>query len=140
MERAAVRWSLQDRQYPSRDFHTPASLLDGWTTTTEMIRCKARRKNNVAAIGRAKTFANQDAKLARFDLQSNHFLSVDSSASNSLLPSQYAVIPSEARNLCSTLALAETPPRSFFRSTEKSLSKRKDAELWLSLSTRRVRR
>src|SRR5260370_1893113 len=31
-------------------------------------------------------------------------------------------------------------PRSFFRSTEKSLSKRKDAELWLSLPTRRVRR
>jgi hypothetical protein len=108
MERAAVRWSLQDRQYPSRDFHTPASLLDGWTTTAEMIRCQARRKNNVATIGRAKTFANQDAKLARFDLHSNHFLSVDSSASNSLLPSQYAVIPSEARNLSSTLALAET--------------------------------
>jgi hypothetical protein len=74
-----------------------------------MIRCKARRKNNVTTIGRAKTFANQDAKLARFDLHANHFLSVDSSASNSLLPSRHPVIPSEARNLSSTLALAETP-------------------------------
>jgi hypothetical protein len=129
MERAAVRWSLQDRPYPSRDFHTPASLLDGWTTAVEMIRSKARRKNNVAMIGRAKTFANQDAETARFDLRSNHFLpvdfsgvlSVDSSGGNSLLPSHQAVVPShhpvipslpaqagEARNLSSTLASAKT--------------------------------
>ncbi len=115
MERTAAHWSLQDRQYPSRDFHTPASLLDGWTTTAEIIRCKARRKNNVATIGRAKTFANQDAETARFDLRSNHFLSVDSPGSNSLLPlqhtvipSQHAVIPSEARNLSSTLSSAKT--------------------------------
>jgi hypothetical protein len=123
MERAAARWSLKDRQYPSRDFHTPASMLDGWTTTAEMIRSKARRKNNVAMIGRAKTFANQDAETARFDQRSNHFLfvdspgvlPVDSSGSNSLLPSSHAVmhshhavIPSEARNLSSTLAPAKT--------------------------------
>src|SRR5438105_2076339 len=56
METGAARWSLQDRQYPSRDFHTPASLLDGWTTTAEMIRSKARRKN-VAVIDRAKSFS-----------------------------------------------------------------------------------
>src|SRR5258707_13418506 len=87
MERAAVRWSLQGRQYPSRDFHTPASLLDGWTTTAEMIRSKARRRN-VAVINRAKTFINQDVETVRFDLRSNHFLSVDSSDGNSLLPSQ----------------------------------------------------
>jgi len=86
MERAAVRWSLQGRQYPSRDFHTPASLLDGWTTTAEMIRSKARRKN-IAVIGRAKTFANQDAETVRFDLRSNHLLSVDSSGSAWPLPS-----------------------------------------------------
>jgi hypothetical protein len=88
MERTAARWSLKDRQYPSRDFHTPASMLDGWTTTAETIRSKARRKNNVAMIGGAKTFANQDAETARFDLRSNHFISVDSSGGNSLLPSQ----------------------------------------------------
>ncbi|HVH50120.1 MAG TPA: hypothetical protein VM781_00520 [Candidatus Bathyarchaeia archaeon] len=122
MERAAARWSLQDRPYPSRDFHTPASMLDGWTTTAEMIRSKARRED-VAAFGGAKTFANQDAETARFDLRSNHFLSVasssvlpvDSSGSNSLLPShhsvmqpQHAVIPSAARNLSSTLPPAKT--------------------------------
>jgi hypothetical protein len=121
MEREAAHWSLQDRQYPSRDFHTPASLLDGWTT--EMIRSKARRKNNVAMIGRAKTFANQDAETTRFDLRSNHFLSVDSPGSAWPLPPQHTVIPSlpahagEAtegsdlvgRNLSSTLAPAKTP-------------------------------
>jgi hypothetical protein len=127
MERAAVRWSLQDRRYPSRDFHTPASLLDGWTTTVEMIRSKARRKN-VAVIDRAKAFANQDAETARFDLHSNHFLSIDSSCvlpvdsgGNSLLPPQHVVIPlhhavipslparaGEARNLSSTLVSAKT--------------------------------
>src|SRR6266436_1590251 len=88
MEREAVRWSLQDRQYPLPDFHTPASLLDGWTTAAEMIRSKARRKNNVAMIGCAKTFANQDAETARFDLRSNYFLSVDSAGGNPLPPSQ----------------------------------------------------
>ncbi len=117
MERAAVRWSLQERQYPSRGFHTPASLLDGWTTTAEVIRSKTRRKNNVAMIGRAKTFSNQDAETARFDLRSNHFLSIDSSGvlpvdsngCNSVLPSHHAVIPSEARNPSSTSAPAKTP-------------------------------
>ena len=87
MEREAARWSLQDRQYPSRDFHTPASLLDGWTTTAEMIRSKARRKN-VAVIDRAKSFSGSDAEIARFALRSNHFLPVNSSGGNSLLPSR----------------------------------------------------
>jgi len=87
MEREAAHWSLQDRQYPSRDFHTPASLLDGWTTTAEMIRSKARRKN-VAVIDRAKSFSRSDAEIARFALRSNHFLPVNSSGGNSLLPSR----------------------------------------------------
>ena len=87
MEREAARWSLQDRQYPSRDFHTPASLLDGWTTTAEMIRSKARCKN-VAVIDRAKSFSGSDAEIARFALRSNHFLPVNSSGGNSLLPSR----------------------------------------------------
>ena len=117
MERTAARWSLQDRQYPSRDFHTPASMLDGWTTTAGMVRSKARRKNNVAMIGGANTFANQEAETARFDLRSHHFISVDSTGAlpvdsagcNSVLPSHHAVIPSAARNLSSTLPSAKTP-------------------------------
>jgi len=122
MERAAVRWSPQDRPYPSRDFHTPASLLDGWTTTVEMIRSKARRKN-VAVIDGPKTFANQDAETTRFDLRSNHFLSVDSSGGTFLLPSHHAVIPSEARNLSLTLASAKTNRDPSVASGEKSFRK-----------------
>jgi hypothetical protein len=80
MEREAARWSLQDRQYPSRDFHTPASLLEGWTTTAEIIRSNTRRKN-LSFIDRTKNIGNSDSSTdaACFDLRSNHFLSVDSS-------------------------------------------------------------
>jgi hypothetical protein len=78
MEREAARWSLEDRQYPSRDFHTPGTLLDGWTTTAEIIRSQAHRKN-IAVIGRPATFGKPDAERARFDLRSNHFISVEPS-------------------------------------------------------------
>ena len=80
MEREVARWSLQDRQYPSRDFHTPASLLEGWTTTAEIIRSNTRRKN-LSFIDRTKNIGNSDSRTdaACFDLRSNHFLSVDSS-------------------------------------------------------------
>ena len=81
MEREAARWSLQDRPYPSRDFHTPASLLDGWTTTAEVIRSSSSaRRNNISFIDRAKNVgnANTDTDAVHFSLHSNHFLSVDS--------------------------------------------------------------
>jgi len=87
MEREAARWSLQDCQYPSGDFHTPGSLLDGWTTTAEIIRSTARRKN-VFVIGSAKAFDNSAAETVCFDLRSNHFLPDDSAGSDRLLPSQ----------------------------------------------------
>jgi hypothetical protein len=87
MERKAARWSPQDCRYPSRNFHTPGSLLDGWTTTAEMIRSKARRKN-VTVIGRATTFGNTNAEITRFDLCTHHFVSVDSSSGTLLPPSQ----------------------------------------------------
>jgi hypothetical protein len=75
MERAAARWSLRDRPYPSRDFHTPGTLLDGWTSDAEMIRSQARRKN-VVVIGRAASFGKPDLESVRFDLRSHHnFLS-----------------------------------------------------------------
>src|SRR5260221_4171085 len=79
MEREAARWSLRDRPYPSRDFHTPSSLLDGWTTAAEMIRSDARRKK-FSFIDRAKNAGNtdSDADVVRFPLRSNHFLSVNS--------------------------------------------------------------
>ena len=75
MERATARWSLRDRPYPSRDFHTPGTLLDSWTTTTEMICSQARRKN-VVVIGGTASFGKSDAESVRFDLLSSHkFLS-----------------------------------------------------------------
>ena len=77
MERAAVRWSLRDRSNASREFHTPGTLLDGWTTAAEMIRSQARRKN-VVVIGRAASLDKSDAESVRFDLRSSH---------NFLLPS-----------------------------------------------------
>ena len=79
MEREAARWSLQDRLYPSRDFHTPASLLNGWTTTAEMIRFSARRKN-ISFIDRAGSDrgSNLNVDVVRFPLRSNHFLPADS--------------------------------------------------------------
>src|SRR5713101_3038840 len=76
IEREATRWSLQDRQYPSRDFHTPASLLDGWTTTAEMIRSSARRRN-ISFIDRAKNVDSTSSAVdaVRFSFRSNHFIS-----------------------------------------------------------------
>ena len=95
MEREAVRWSLQNRQYPSRAFHTPSSLLDGWTTTAEIVRSSARR-NNLAVINRPRTAGDITADAARYDLYANHFVPgfvsdfapVDSSGSNFLLLSE----------------------------------------------------
>lgn len=89
MEREAARWSLQDHEYPSRDFHTPSALLNGWTTTAEIIRSSARRKrNNLAVINRPNTFDSVAADLVRFDLRSNHFFPVNSSGGNELLSTQ----------------------------------------------------
>jgi hypothetical protein len=87
MEREAAHWSLQNGHYPICDFHTQGCLLDAWTTTAEIIRSNARRKN-VAVIGRANTFCNPAVETVRFDLQSKHFLPDDSSGSEVLLPLQ----------------------------------------------------
>jgi hypothetical protein len=87
MKRESAHWSLQNRRYPSGDFHTQGSLLDEWATTVEMVRSQARRKK-VCVIGNATTSDNRDAEIARLELRSNHLLSVNSSGSNALLPSQ----------------------------------------------------
>ena len=42
LEKEATAWSLRERTRPSRGFHTPACLLDGWTATTEVIRSLVR--------------------------------------------------------------------------------------------------
>jgi len=87
MERKTARWSLQDRQYSSRDFHTPGCLLDGWTAAAEIIRSYARR-NNVSVIGSARTLGDSAPETVRFELRSNHFISSNVSGSDVALPSQ----------------------------------------------------
>jgi len=44
LEGETAAWSLRHRLRASRILHTPACLLDGWTTATEIIRSTARRK------------------------------------------------------------------------------------------------
>jgi hypothetical protein len=85
MKRESARWSLQNRRYPSGDFHTQGSLLDEWITTVETVRSQARRKT-VSVIGHATTFGKRDAEIARLELRSNHFLSINSSGGHALFP------------------------------------------------------
>jgi hypothetical protein len=96
LEKEAAHWSLNNRQYPERNFqtrfpaksymnsHTPGCLLDAWTTTAEIIRSSSKRKN-ISAIDRA-IFGNSVQEMVRFDLRSNHFVPDDSPGSNALLP------------------------------------------------------
>jgi recombination protein RecA len=43
LEKESATWSVRERAQSSRMVHTPACLLDGWTTTGEVIRSSARR-------------------------------------------------------------------------------------------------
>ena len=65
LERETAAWSLRERSNPSHPRHTPACLFDGWTTTAEVIRSSARRKNLHTIQGKART------DLVRFELRSN---------------------------------------------------------------------
>jgi hypothetical protein len=70
LERETAAWSLRERSNPSHPRHTPACLFDGWTTTAEVIRSSARRKNlhffhQSTIQGKART------DLVRFELRSN---------------------------------------------------------------------
>jgi len=84
MERQSANWSLDNRSYPSREFHTPASLLDEWITAVEIIRSDSRRKN-ISFIDRAKISGDSNPDLIRFGLRSLHFLPV------SALPKHFSV-------------------------------------------------
>ena len=71
LEKESAAWSLRERAQPSRRLHTPACLLDGWTTTGEVIRSSARRKifhfqNHAATPGSPR------GDFARFELRTNH--------------------------------------------------------------------
>jgi hypothetical protein len=70
IEKEEAAWSLGERQIPSRVFHTPACLFDGWRTAVEVIRSNARRKN-LHFLNHSITRGNANRELVRFDLRSN---------------------------------------------------------------------
>jgi hypothetical protein len=84
MEKEAAAWSLRERSNPSRMFHPPACLFDGWTTAVEVIRSDARRKN-LHFFHQSATQGNTRTDLVRFELRSNP-LRDDSLNDTRLLP------------------------------------------------------
>jgi len=70
LEKEAVLWSLGERSLPSRGFHTPACLLEGWTAATEVIRCSTRR-TNLHFLKHSATLGSAHKDLIRFELRSN---------------------------------------------------------------------
>ena len=65
LEKEQAAWTLRERSRGARVNHTPACLLDGWTTGSEMIRSSARRKN-LYFLNQSKTTGKN---LVRFDLR-----------------------------------------------------------------------
>jgi hypothetical protein len=86
LEKEAVAWSLRERSLPSRDFHAPACLLDGWTAATEVIRCSTRR-TNLHFLNHSTTPGNAHKDLIRFKLRTN-CVPRDSSREDRLLLSE----------------------------------------------------
>jgi recombination protein RecA len=70
LEKEAAAWSLRERAQPSRMVHTPACLLDGWTTSGEVIRSSARRKI-FHFPGQAGTPESSGKDCVRFELRTN---------------------------------------------------------------------
>ena len=84
LEKETAAWSLRERAEPSHVVHTPACLLDGWTTTGEVIRSSARRKI-FHFPSQATTPGSPGNDFVRFELRTNH-LSEDSSQDLGVLP------------------------------------------------------
>src|SRR5271165_423336 len=70
LEEEAAAWSLRERSNPSRLFHTPACLFEGWTTAAEVIRSSACRKI-LHFLHQSTTQGNARTDLVRFELHSN---------------------------------------------------------------------
>jgi hypothetical protein len=86
LEKEAAAWSLRERSLPSRVFHTPACLLDGWTAASEVIRSNTRR-TNLHFLNHSPTPGSSDKDLTRFELLTNR-VSYDSSHEDRLLRSE----------------------------------------------------
>jgi hypothetical protein len=70
LEKETTAWSLRERSRPSRGFHTPACLLDGWTAASEVIRSSARR-TNLHFLNHSTTPGTAHKDLLRFELRTN---------------------------------------------------------------------
>jgi len=70
LEKEAAAWSFRERSRPSRGFHTPACLLDGWTVATEVIRSSTRRRN-LHFLNHSTTPGSDHKDLLRFELRTN---------------------------------------------------------------------
>jgi recombination protein RecA len=72
LEKEAAAWSVRERAHPSRASHSPACLLDGWSTSGEVIRSQVRRKN-LHFLSRPQSAGNSSNEVIRFELQTNRF-------------------------------------------------------------------
>jgi hypothetical protein len=70
LEKEAAAWSLRERSRPSRGFHSPACLLDGWTAATEVIR-SATRRTNLQFLDHSTTPGSARKNFIRFHLRTN---------------------------------------------------------------------
>jgi hypothetical protein len=86
LEKEAATWSLRERPLPSRGFHTPACLLDGWTAATEVIR-PSTRGTNLHFLNHSTTPGSAHQGLFRFELRTNR-VPPDSSHEDPLLLSE----------------------------------------------------
>jgi len=70
LEKEKTAWSLRERSLPTRVLHTPACLLDGWTSAGEVIRSCSRRKN-LHFLNHSTTPGSADKDLVRFELHTH---------------------------------------------------------------------
>jgi hypothetical protein len=86
LEKETAAWSLRERSRPTRGFHTPACLLDGWTAATEVIRSSARR-SNLHFLNHSTTPGSAHKDLIRFKLRTSR-VPPDSAQEDPLLLSE----------------------------------------------------
>lgn len=70
LEKEAAAWSLRERANPSRIVHTPACVLDGWSTTGEVIRSSKKRKT-LHFLNHSTIPGSSHHDLAHFELRTN---------------------------------------------------------------------
>jgi hypothetical protein len=74
MQRQSARWSRSSPSYLSPEFHTSAALLDGWTTSAQVIRSDVRRQK-LSFIDHPHSPDHLSSDSAHFTLRSLHSFS-----------------------------------------------------------------